>query len=55
MSEINLLMFGCAVTFIAFGGAYIYIRERYLESDLPSRSERDQEIEKEIRTVRDAA
>lgn len=38
MSEINLLIFGCAVSFIAAGGAYTYIRERYLESDIPNRS-----------------
>jgi|MudIll2142460700_1097286.scaffolds.fasta_scaffold777043_2 peptidoglycan/LPS O-acetylase OafA/YrhL len=29
MSELNLLLFGCAVSFIAAAGAYTYVRERY--------------------------
>jgi hypothetical protein len=31
MSEVNLLIFGCAVSFIAFGGAYVYLRECFEE------------------------
>jgi hypothetical protein len=29
MSDSNLLIFGCAVLFIALAGAYVYLRERY--------------------------
>ncbi len=29
MTDSTLLMFGAAVSFIAAGGAYIYIRERF--------------------------
>lgn len=53
MSEINLLLFGCGVTFIAVGGAYIYIRERYLESEIPKRQENPGE-EETVR-IREAA
>ena len=30
MSDVNLLMFGCAISFIAVAGAYVYLRERFL-------------------------
>ena len=30
MSDIELLMFGCGVTFLAAGGAYLVLRERFL-------------------------
>ena len=29
MTDGNLLVFGCAVTFVALAGAYVYLRERY--------------------------
>lgn len=29
MSDLTLLMFGCAITFIGVAGAYVFIRERY--------------------------
>ena len=29
MSDGNLLAFGCAVSFLALGGAYVFIRERW--------------------------
>jgi hypothetical protein len=29
MSEINLIGFGCLVTFIAVAGAYLYLREAF--------------------------
>lgn len=38
MHDVNLLIFGCAVTFIAVGGAYVYIRECFMERKLPSES-----------------
>jgi hypothetical protein len=30
MSDANLLIFGCAVTFIAVAGAYVYLRESFV-------------------------
>jgi len=29
MSDGNLLIFGCTVLFVAVGGAYVFLRERY--------------------------
>ena len=29
MSELNLLLCGCVVSFIALGGAYVYLREAF--------------------------
>ena len=29
MSDLNLLVCGCAVSFIAVGGAYVYLREAF--------------------------
>ena len=40
MSDANLLVFGCAVSFIALAGAYSYIRERFTSSEQPVRIER---------------
>ena len=31
MNDANLLVFGCAVSFIALAGAYVFIRERFTE------------------------
>jgi hypothetical protein len=39
MSDANLLIFGCAVSFIAVAGAYAYVRERFLASEQPMRVE----------------
>jgi hypothetical protein len=30
VSDVNILGFGCAVTFTAIAGAYVYIRECYM-------------------------
>lgn len=30
-NEIDVLLFGCAVTFVALSGAYVILRERFLE------------------------
>ncbi len=30
MTDPDLLMLGCGVTFIAIGGAYVYLRERFM-------------------------
>jgi hypothetical protein len=29
VSDVNLLAFGCAVSFIAAAGAYVFVRERF--------------------------
>jgi hypothetical protein len=31
MSELYLLVFGCAVSFIAVAGGYVYVRECFLD------------------------
>ena len=31
MSDIDILVFGCSVTFVAVAGAYVILRERFLE------------------------
>jgi hypothetical protein len=31
MSDVNLLMFGCAVSMIAAAGIYVYLRERFTD------------------------
>jgi hypothetical protein len=36
MSEISLLGFGCAVTFIALAAVYVYLRESTLARDRAS-------------------
>ena len=33
MTDIDLLLFGCAITFIAAAGAYVYVRERFVYSN----------------------
>jgi len=38
MSDVNLIMFGCVVTFIGVAGAYVYIRESYLAGEEPVRA-----------------
>ena len=30
MNDLDLLMFGCIVTFIGVAGAYVYVRESFL-------------------------
>jgi uncharacterized membrane protein len=40
MSDVNLLVFGCVVTFIGVAGAYVYIRESFTaEKERPRASE----------------
>jgi hypothetical protein len=36
MSEVNLLGFGCAVSFIAVAGFYVYIRECWTAAEQDS-------------------
>ncbi len=33
MSDIDLLLFGCAISFIALAGFYVYARERFVYSE----------------------
>jgi len=35
VSEVNLLIFGCMVTFIAVAGFYVYIDECYRKNERP--------------------
>jgi hypothetical protein len=35
MTDLNLLLFGCVVSFIAAAGAYIYLRECFTEGEPP--------------------
>ena len=35
MSDVNLLVFGCVVSFIAVAGAYIYLRECWTAEEPP--------------------
>ena len=35
MSDINLLLFGCVVSFIAVAGAYVYLRECFTAEEPP--------------------
>lgn len=30
MSDLNLLLFGCVVSFVVLGGVYVYVREAFL-------------------------
>ncbi len=33
MTDLDILLFGCAVSFIAAAGAYVFLRERYMASE----------------------
>ena len=39
MSDVNLLLFGCAVSFISAAGAYVYIRESFTSQAKPVEQE----------------
>jgi hypothetical protein len=39
MSDVNLLIFGCVVSFIAVAGAYLYLREAFTAEGNPNESE----------------
>jgi hypothetical protein len=54
VSDGNLLIFGCAVTFIAVAGAYVYLRERYMEHERP-REAPERRAEAASRRARSAA
>jgi len=39
MSDINLLLFGCLVSFVAVVGAYVYLRECFTAEEQPRKVE----------------
>ena len=53
MSDVNLLGIGCAVTFIAVAGAYVYIRECYMAEERKAEVEerRDERTQPKLRDV----
>ncbi len=54
MSDANLLAFGCAVTFIAVAGVYVYLRECW-EAEEPSRKSEAKPEETVPANLRDVA
>ena len=53
MSDINLLLFGCVVSFIAVAGAYVYIRECFTAEERPSdpQPQRQDPVKEKLREV----
>jgi len=53
MSEANLLAFGCAVSFIAAAGAYVYVRDRFTlrEQRAETREDREKNVDRRMRKV----
>ena len=53
MSDINLLVFGCMVSFIALGGVYVYLRECFTAEEPPRKAETRTEevVSAELRDV----
>lgn len=44
MSDLTLLLFGCVVSFVVLGGAYVYVREAFLsQGGDPALEARDDE------------
>jgi len=39
MNDADLLMFGCAVSFIALAGCHVFLRERYESRQQPVRAQ----------------
>ena len=44
MTDLDLLVAGCAVSFIAIAGAYLFVRERF-EDRFPKEHEADEDDE----------
>ena len=40
MSDVNLLVFGCVVSFIAIAGGYVYVRESFTAEEPPRKIEK---------------
>ena len=51
MNDIDLLIFGCAITFIAAAGAYVYIRERFVYSSPKEETEKQAQEAPALRRV----
>jgi hypothetical protein len=54
VSDLNLLLFGCAVSFIAVAGAYVYLRESFTAEERP-RDPETRQAEVVPEKVRDVA
>ncbi len=54
MAEVQLLAFGCAVGFVAVGGAYLYLRESFMATERPLKAE-NRRAETAARRRRDVA
>ena len=39
MTDVDLIVFGAIVSFVAVGGAYVYLRERYEDTEQPAELE----------------
>jgi len=48
MNDGNLLIFGCAVSFVALAGVYLFLREAYSRGQKPG--ERDADARAELKT-----
>jgi len=55
MSDVNLLCFGCVVTFISVAGAYVYIREAFTAEEEQPREPEARSAEAVEPEVPDAA
>jgi hypothetical protein len=53
MSDVNLLVFGCAVSFIAVAGGYVYLRECWTAEEPLSNPEakREEAVPANLRDV----
>jgi len=54
MSDVSLLAFGCAVSFIAVAGAYVHLRESWMAEE-PPRKPRARPAEVVPANLRDVA
>ena len=58
MNDTNLIAFGCGVSFIAFAGVYVYVREGFLASERRRKAQsaqRSAEQEAEVSAAASAA
>lgn len=54
MSDVNLLVFGCVVTFIGVAGVYVYVRESFMAGAEPpheSKARTADAVESEVSEV----
>ena len=55
MSDASLLIYGCAVSFIAAAGFYVYIRECFTEAEAPVRKREADQAEVARKKLRDVS